>query len=76
MACRVTDLMFVVDPSTPISMHLTCGPLLVDTQCPAVSGKPDPHREPVRLRPLDSRRSNIEPTCGPSSCAYDSTLPA
>jgi hypothetical protein len=69
MAFRVTDLMFVVDPTTPvIPMHLTCGPFSVveTTQCPAVSAN----------QPRTGRQFNcgltLDTKCPIASCAYDS----
>lgn len=68
MAFRVTDLMFVVDPFTPpVPMHLTCGPLSVDTtQCPAVSAN-----QPRTGRQFDCGLT-LDTKCGMTSCAYDS----
>jgi len=37
MAFQVKDLLFTLNPSAPIPMHLTCGPLSVDTQSPTTS---------------------------------------
>lgn len=40
MAFQVKDLMFTLNPHVPHPMHLTCGPISVETtQCPAVSAK-------------------------------------
>lgn len=67
MAFRVTDLMFVVDPSASINpMQFTCGPLSVDTtQCPAVSAnRPRPGQFDCGF--------TADTKCGTTSCAYDS----
>ena len=68
MAFRVTDLMFVVDPSAPVNpMQLTCGPLSVDTtQCPAVSAN-----QPRTGRQYDCGLT-LDTKCGMTSCSYDS----
>ena len=69
MAFRVTDLMFVVNPSTPIiPMQLTCGPISVveTTQCPAVSAN-----QPCTERQFDCGLVT-DTNCHDPSCAYDS----
>lgn len=67
MAFHVKDLMFTLNPSVPVPMHLTCGQISVDTtQCPAASAN-----EPRSKERYDCGYT-AETNCHEPSCAYDS----
>lgn len=67
MAFQVKDLMFTLNPSESIPMHLTCGPISVETtQCPAVSAN-----EPRSKDRFDCGLAT-DTNCQEPSCAYDS----
>lgn len=49
MAFQFKDLMFTLSPSVQVPMHLTCGPISVDTtQCPAASANEPRSKESGR----------------------------
>ena len=65
MAFQVKDLLFTLNPSAPIPMHLTCGPLSVDTQCPTASAT-----QPRSEDRFDCAYT-ADTNCNPPSAALD-----